>query len=280
MIELAQETSPTQQLPLPGRWLAVVHLCLMMATAVFVFCLPTVGVIGWLGTGLVLAQGQLLLAWILLGSSNDLRGFAGLLLLALFLMIPEVTCPLVLFVVPLIIVGLEDMKLHRFPDDRLPSSEPLQFSTRQLMGAVSVAAMLFGFGQISLASETVDAADPNAVRIAFALIGKAVVMIACAIFVMALPLTAVWTVLSPGRTLPRFVTISVVWLLGTALIVHFSQAMLSDWAGPVVVMAMGMICLLGALAAVRRDGYRYVDGSVVRRLVIEDMAGGQKESTS
>lgn len=217
-----------------------------------------------------MAYAQLSLMWILLGTSGTMRGYGGVPLLLLLLMIPELTCPLVPFVIPLILVGLEDMKLHRFPEDRLPSSEPLQFSTRQLMGAVSVAAMLFGLGQISLASETVDASNPNAVRIAFALIGKAVVMIACAVFVMALPLTALWTVLSPGRILPRFVTISVVWLLGTALIIHFSQAMLSDWAGPGVIMAMGTACLLGALAAIRRDGYRYVDGSVVRRLAIEE----------
>jgi hypothetical protein len=257
----------------PGAWFMAVLACFWIAIVLFVFPFRTVPVAGWLAFGVTLAYAQLSLMWLLLGSSGVLRGFGGVPLLLLLLMIPELICPLVFFVIPLVIVGLEDMKLHRFPKDRLPSSKPLQFSTRQLMGAVSVAAMLFGFGQISLASETVDAANPNAVRIAFALIGKAVVMIACAVFVMALPLTAVWTVLSPGRVLPRFVTISVVWLLGTALIVHFSQAMLSDWAGTVVVMAMGMICLLGALAVVRRDGYRYVEGSVVRRLVIEGKSG-------
>ena len=238
--------------PSPVRWLVAVHAVLLVAAICLANNLPSNTIVAAVREGIIVSQVALFLIWLVLISSGRIN--APQFLIGLCVCVG----PVVVLALPLVLARGKGMRVRWFSSENTPPFRPLQFSMSQIMGVMSVMALLFALGQLSPANGTHDASGRDVLETTFAVIGTVVVGLACVAVVLTIPLVCVWAVLSPGTVFPRLAVAFVGWLLGATLVVHVAGGALS---GPGAVMGaagMGALILLATLAVLRTLGYRAI----------------------
>lgn len=262
----------------PVRWVVLVHAVLLGAVISLLTVFPEQEMLWRLDAMLVLTQVALLLIWMTLDRNRPpgVGRALGVTTILLFIQLahtPTVSDPdfisglvctwpcififLGVLALPLTLAESRGVMIMRFAPGSMPPPRRLQFSIRTvLIGAVCVAVLFSLKGLLDFLEEW-----PLSIGVDFALVIFIMVIVAVAIY-LSIPLVAVWTMLTPGRILPRLATAVVGWGLGGMLIFHYTQtdgnSMQIESTIPVTATAGAIPILLATLYTLRRMGYRAV----------------------
>lgn len=221
---------------------------------------------GILFLGVILAQVNLLIIWAtLIRTASSRRLAAGGMFVVIFAMIACIAGPSVLFALPLAFARIEGMRVVRFQAGELPTLRPMQYSMSYLLRLTFVIALLFGGAQLSRNAGPGGPIDLGGLEIPLSLMSTLVVGLTCVAIVVSIPLVCVWATLSPDAVLPRWAMAAAGWMLGGALLVHFTRVKLSHIDPILAISGVAVAVLLALLVVLRWLGYRVVwHGDTVR----------------